>query len=950
MAKDGKGRFVAGGIAIKVEGDTSDLEKDMKRTSKGMATWSTALGNLIASGIQSAITGMVDIVKGGLELVGGIIATSVEDAISLESAFAGVIKTTEGLADEAGNLTAEGIEMQQAFRDLAEEIPQDVEVLMGLGALGAQLGIAEEGLVDFTRTMAMVGDATDLTSETAASAFAQISNVMNTPQSQIENMASALVALGNNMATTEPAIVSFAQRIAGAGEVVGLTEADVFGIAAAFSSVGIGAEAGGTAVQKVLLGMNEAMIAGGEKAKLFAKTTGLSVESFSTLWEKDAARAFQLFVGGLGAAGDDALGILDQLELKDQRLITAFLSLSGAGDVLSKSLELSNEAFAENTALQVEAEARYRTTESQIQLFKNTLRDLSFTLGGAVVPALNEMLEIAKPIIAEIGERLPGIIETHVVPAIKDAVAWIGQVISFIGDMDFGAMAEGIQTAFENIQSIVVPVFDAIVAFVQENFVPIFLKVIEIFQEFLPVAIAATVEFFNTFIVPAFEIVVAFVQDILIPAIETLVDIFQEVLPVAIQIATEYFETYIIPVFEALVEQWVTNIQPALAKLIEFLGEFIPEAVKQVGIVWDEVLQPAFAWLADILVTWIIPILGQLVTWLIENIPVALTALMTFWTETAWPAILNAITWFQENVAPIIEQIVLWLMENIPVALEELRRIWQDVVWPALLVAAEFFMEEILPIYLGLVEWFMVTLPDALENLRKTWVDDVWPVIEDVITIVAKVWDAIFEELGRWINDNIMPWVKVLGELWDTTWLAIQTQVELFWEVIEPIWLQIQEWLDVKLKKSTGDASTQWKEIWSGIQSAVETAWGILESIFDAIVKFIDKIASTTVSFKVGIPDLPDWAMPGSPLPIHSAWKDFEDWSKQATIEPVMNVGAIEDTTMSVLDRVQSERTMNVHEGDTFDLTANYPAQSEVDLITRVRRLQLESEVSVGAA
>lgn len=897
MARDGKGRFVAGGIAIKVEGDTSDIEKDLKRTSKGMATWSTALGNLIATGIQSAITGMVDIVKGGLELVGGIIATSVEDAISLESAFAGVIKTTEGLADEAGNLTAEGIEMQQAFRDLAKEIPQDVEVLMGLGALGAQLGISEEGLVSFTKIMAMVGDATDLTSETAASAFAQISNVMNTPQSQIENMASALVALGNNMATTEPAIVSFAQRIAGAGEVVGLTEADVFGIAAAFSSVGVGAEAGGTAVQKVLLGMNEAMIAGGEKAKLFAKTTGLSVESFSTLWEEDAARAFQLFVGGLGAAGDDALGILDQLELKDQRLITAFLSLSGAGDVLSKSLELSNEAFAENTALQVEAEARYRTTESQIQLFKNTLRDLSFTLGGAIVPALNEMMDAAKPIIAQIGEQLPSIIETYVVPALQSAVEWIGQVVGFITNLDFSTMSE-------NVQSTIVPAFNAVVAFIQDKVVPIF---------------------------------------------EIIVGIFEEVLPTAIRIATEYFETYILPVFNAIVEQWVQNVQPALAELGMFLAEFIPEAVKQVGIVWDEVLQPAFAWLASILTDFVIPLLGQLAKWFLEYIPVALTALMTFWVDTAWPAILASIAWFQENVAPIIEQIVLWLIENIPVALEELRRIWQDVVWPALLVAAEFFMENILPIYLGLVEWFMVTLPDALENLRKTWVDDVWPVIENVITIVAKIWNAIFEELGRWINDNIMPWVTALGKLWDTTWLAVTTTVELFWEVIEPIWLQIQEWLDVKFKKSTGDAGTQWKEIWSGIQSAVETAWGILESIFSAIIKFIDKIASTTVSFKVNLPDLPDWAMPGSPLPIHTAWKDFEDWSKQASIEPTMNVGAIEDTTMSVLDRVQSERTTNVHEGDTFDLTANYPAQSEVDLVSRVRRLQLESEVSVGA-
>lgn len=886
-------------LIIKVEGDTSDLETDLKKTSQGTKTWSVALGNLIATGVQSAITGMVDIVTGGLEIVGGIIANSVEDAISLESAFAGVVKTTAGLADEiTGELTPAGIEMQAAFRDMAKEIPQDVEDLMGLGALGSQLGIQRENLVEFTKTMAMVGDATDLTSETAASAFAQISNVMGTPQDQISNMASSLVMLGNNMATTEPQIINFAQRIAGAGKVAGLTEADIFGIGAAFSSVGVGAEAGGTAVQKVLLGMNQAVLEGGDKLDKFASTAGLSSTEFADVWEKDAAGAFQLFVEGLGEAGDDAVSILGDLELKDQRLVSAFLSLSGAGDVLGDALGFANEAFEENTALADEAGARYRTTESQIALFKNTLKDMSFTLGGAVVPALGEMLEMAKPIIEQLGERLPGLLERHVIPVIQDVVAWIGKAIDFVAGIDFAKVGS-------DLTGIVVPAFNTIVTFVQDNVIPIF---------------------------------------------ETIVGVFQEILPTAIRIAAEYFEIYLLPMWNVLVEQWTTNLQPALAELFLFLSEFIPQSVENLGAVWDTILQPAFAWLGNILTTYIIPVLGQLVTWFIEFIPVALGALMDLWVNVIWPAILASIEWFQENALPIINQVIMWLQENIPVALEFLRATWVDTVWPAILTAVEWFKENALPIIEDIIEWFMVTLPEALETLRKVWADDVWPAIETAIVAADIIITEIFRELDRWINVNIVPWIQELQRVWEEdVWPAISKALEDAWKLIEPIWLDIQKWLDETIPTVIETVTKAWDTLWSGIKTAVSDAWIIVGDIFTKIMKFLDDIATRTLSFKIKLPDIPDWAMPGSPLPIHTAWKEFAEWSKHAEIKPEMNVEAVEAGTLSVLDRVQSERTTNIREGDRYDLTANYPAESGVSLIDRVRRLQLENSISVGA-
>jgi len=121
----------------------------------------------------------------------GLGAVAAKTAIDFESAFAGVIKTTSGLTDEMGNLTLVGEEMRKGFRDLAKEIPVSFESLTAIGELGGQLGIARENLLDFTKTVAAMGVATNLTSEEAAQGFAQIANIMGTAQKDISRMAGA---------------------------------------------------------------------------------------------------------------------------------------------------------------------------------------------------------------------------------------------------------------------------------------------------------------------------------------------------------------------------------------------------------------------------------------------------------------------------------------------------------------------------------------------------------------------------------------------------------------------------------------------------------------------------------------------------------------------------------------------------------------------------------------
>ena len=71
-------------------------------------------------------------------------------------------------------------------------------------------------------------------------------------QEDFDRLGATIVDLGNNLATTEKEIVDMSMRIAGAGAQVGMTEAEIMSFSGALSSVGIEAEAGGSAFSTLI--------------------------------------------------------------------------------------------------------------------------------------------------------------------------------------------------------------------------------------------------------------------------------------------------------------------------------------------------------------------------------------------------------------------------------------------------------------------------------------------------------------------------------------------------------------------------------------------------------------------------------------------------------------------------------------------------------------------------
>jgi TP901 family phage tail tape measure protein len=380
-------------LTIRIDGDPSGAERAFKSAQASASVFERELKKVEAAQAKQH-KAMGDVGKAALGMGAAMAAgvgLAVRSAVKWESAFAGVAKTTDLAGLNAQQATAALGELEGQLRDLARNGSASHEQIAKVAEAAGQLGIKRDAVVGFTRVMIDLGETTNLTADEAATALARISNIMGTSSSDVDRMGAAIVELGNNSATTEAEIVTLATRLAAAGRIAGLSEADIFAFASTLTSVGVEAEAGGTALSKVFIAMRDAVITGGKELDVFAKTAGVSSEQFQQSFGEDSAGAISMFVGGLGRineAGESTTEVFDDLALKDQRLMRALLSTAGAGELLNEQLGLSREAWEANSALVEEAEKRYATTEARMAMAKNALNDLAIDLGSTLLPAL----------------------------------------------------------------------------------------------------------------------------------------------------------------------------------------------------------------------------------------------------------------------------------------------------------------------------------------------------------------------------------------------------------------------------------------------------------------------------------------------------------------------------------------------------------------------------------
>jgi TP901 family phage tail tape measure protein len=377
-----------GKITIQLELLTAKFEQASKQSEAELGKLGNRLKSINAplAGLQ---TSLVSAAAGFVSLNSAMKVLSV--GAQFEDAFAGVVKTVSASPEALETLRG-------TLVDLSKELPISATELANVAAAAGQLGIKTPMIAEFTETMSKLGLATNLTSTQGADSLARFANVTGMSQDSFDNLASTIVALGNNMATTEAEITEMATRLAATGTQVGMSEAQIVAFAATLSSLGIEAEAGGSAFSKLFSDIALATARGGDSLKQFATVSGQTTAEFADLFKRDAAGAVQAFLEGLNQLKGDGTGaikILDDMGMSEVRLSRAVLSTAGSVGKLNEAMKLANEAWTANKALEDETEKRLVTLNSQWDILKNRVSAVSIELIKSLAPGLVTIMQLA---------------------------------------------------------------------------------------------------------------------------------------------------------------------------------------------------------------------------------------------------------------------------------------------------------------------------------------------------------------------------------------------------------------------------------------------------------------------------------------------------------------------------------------------------------------------------
>lgn len=402
-------------------------------------------GNLTGSFVKAQL--IVDTLRTGASALTGFMQGTINESVSFESAFTGVRKTVDATEQEFA-------ELSDWIMDASTKMASSKEEIAGTMEIAGQLGIkGVDGLEKFTETMIMLGDTTNLNAEEAASALAKFGNIAGIAAEDTDRIGSVIVDLGNNFATTEADIVNMSTRLASAGTIAGLSATDILALSTAMSSVGINAEAGGTAMSTILTKIGRAVDAGSDSLELYAKTAGMTAEEFAATWRSAPTEALQGFVKGLDGvveSGGNVTAILDDLNIKGIRESNTIKSLALASDVLDGAVNKANKAFEDNVALQNEAALRYGTTQSQAIQTAEAFKNLQKTIGDELAPTYGELMSFSKAAMDSMNTGLQeggltGLMES-MGTALSDALAMLEQKLPTVIDAGMhliGALGQG---------------------------------------------------------------------------------------------------------------------------------------------------------------------------------------------------------------------------------------------------------------------------------------------------------------------------------------------------------------------------------------------------------------------------------------------------------------------------------------------------------------------------
>lgn len=315
---------------------------------------------------------------------------TVGTSIKMERQFADVIRTTmDGMTD----VSTESAAMRREFTDLFTTLPVSWAALTEIGTLAGQLGVASENITEFTSLVAKFSATTDVSVEQAATAFGRLSQLLDVPAHQYENLGSSILAVGVASVATESQIINTSAQIASMGNFAGMSAHEVFGLSATLASLGTQPELSRGTITRLFSNISTAIANGGERLEAFARVTRMTADQFKASWSSDATGTLREILAGLNTSGDNAVMVLRDLGVTAARDVPTILRLAQNIKLLDENLKIAADGYRDGSALQEHYGVIAETTAEKLTLLRNNLQALVDSIGSGSLGPLSFLLD-----------------------------------------------------------------------------------------------------------------------------------------------------------------------------------------------------------------------------------------------------------------------------------------------------------------------------------------------------------------------------------------------------------------------------------------------------------------------------------------------------------------------------------------------------------------------------
>jgi TP901 family phage tail tape measure protein len=400
---------------------TKDFDESVKSSTRSVSSMNRGMGelNAIAPSVRYALYDVANTFNALSQATLGASVAAVSIAAKYETAFTEIERTTM-----ATGPMLESLKLQ--FLELARTIPLAFKDLTAIGALGAQMGIADGDLAGFAKTVAQFSATTNVSIQSSAEAFGTLGNLLDIMPSKYANLGSAILYVGYNSAATETQILSVTTAISAIAKQAGLSEDYIIGLSGALASLKVPAEQSRGALTRTFQEINRAA-ATGENLDSFAQVLGTTTEEAQRLATVDMETFFNKFLTGLSGMDTQQLTLaLDALSLSDIRVTNTLTRLSQDLALTGENIDNATYAFQNAGIISEIYGKKLDDIASKFQILNNSVQEFAAQLGSGLLPIIG-------PVLDALSGMVQGLSDAFSTDAGKALGVVVGILAGFIG-------------------------------------------------------------------------------------------------------------------------------------------------------------------------------------------------------------------------------------------------------------------------------------------------------------------------------------------------------------------------------------------------------------------------------------------------------------------------------------------------------------------------------------